>query len=74
MLYSYFILIYKMKEMICPLNYNVFKTLMMKSNKFYTEEDKPYPLSAYGKSKYYTEQLMLNQNYEKYWIFRKLQN
>lgn len=37
---------------------------------FYTEEDKPYPLSAYGKSKYYTEQLMLNQNYEKYWIFR----
>jgi hypothetical protein len=28
-----------MKEMICPLNYNVFKTLMMKSNKFYTEED-----------------------------------
>ena len=25
--------------MICPLNYNVFKTLMMKSNKFYTEED-----------------------------------
>jgi len=37
---------------------------------FYTEEDKPYPLSAYGKSKYYTEQLILNQNYEKYWIFR----
>ena len=37
---------------------------------FYTEEDAPYPLSAYGKSKYYTEQLLLNQSYEKYWIFR----
>jgi dTDP-4-dehydrorhamnose reductase len=37
---------------------------------FYTEEDIPYPLSTYGKSKYYTEQLLLNQNYSKYWIFR----
>jgi len=37
---------------------------------FYTEKDAPYPLSAYGKSKYYTEQLLLNQSYEKYWIFR----
>ena len=37
---------------------------------FYTEEDRPYPLSAYGKSKYFTEQLLLKQNYPKYWIFR----
>jgi dTDP-4-dehydrorhamnose reductase len=37
---------------------------------FYTESDHPYPLSAYGKSKYYTEQLLLNQEYEKYWVFR----
>lgn len=37
---------------------------------FYTEKDQPYPLSAYGKSKYYTEQLLQNQGYEKYWIFR----
>ena len=37
---------------------------------FYTEDDQPRPLSAYGKSKYYTEQLLLNQSYEKYWIFR----
>jgi dTDP-4-dehydrorhamnose reductase len=37
---------------------------------FYTEQDQPMPLSSYGKSKYYTEQLLLNQNYEKYWIFR----
>jgi dTDP-4-dehydrorhamnose reductase len=37
---------------------------------FYTEQDTPYPLSAYGKSKYYTEQLLQNQQYEKYWIFR----
>ena len=37
---------------------------------FYTEEDTPYPLSAYGKSKYYTEQILLNQDYKKYWIFR----
>jgi dTDP-4-dehydrorhamnose reductase len=37
---------------------------------FYTEQDTPYPLSAYGKSKYYTEQLLQNQGYEKYWIFR----
>jgi dTDP-4-dehydrorhamnose reductase len=37
---------------------------------FFTEEDHPTPLSAYGKSKYYTEQLLLNQQYDKYWIFR----
>ena len=37
---------------------------------YYTEEDTPFPLSAYGKSKYYTEQLLQNQGYEKYWIFR----
>jgi len=37
---------------------------------FYTEADQPYPLSAYGKSKYYVEQLLQNQDYEKYWIFR----
>lgn len=37
---------------------------------FYTEEDQPYPLSTYGKSKYYTEQMLLNQDYEKYWVFR----
>jgi dTDP-4-dehydrorhamnose reductase len=37
---------------------------------FYTEDDIPYPLSTYGKSKYYTEQLLQNQSYEKYWIFR----
>jgi dTDP-4-dehydrorhamnose reductase len=37
---------------------------------FYTEDDQPYPLSAYGKSKYYTEQSLQNQGYEKYWIFR----
>ena len=39
-------------------------------NEFYTEEDQPSPLSTYGKSKYFTEQLLLNQNYPKYWIFR----
>ena len=37
---------------------------------FYTEEDQPHPLSTYGKSKYYVEQSLLNQNYPKYWIFR----
>ena len=37
---------------------------------FFTEDDQPYPLSAYGKSKYYTEQLLLNQSYNKYYIFR----
>jgi len=37
---------------------------------FYTEEDQPYPLSTYGKSKYYMEQLLQNQEYKKYWIFR----
>jgi dTDP-4-dehydrorhamnose reductase len=37
---------------------------------FYTEQDQPYPLSAYGKSKYYTEELLKNQGYENYWIFR----
>ena len=37
---------------------------------YYTEDDTPFPLSAYGKSKYYTEQLLQNQGYEKYWIFR----
>ena len=37
---------------------------------FYTEQDTPYPLTAYGKSKYYTEQTLLNQSYDKFWIFR----
>jgi dTDP-4-dehydrorhamnose reductase len=37
---------------------------------FYTEEDKPFPLSTYGKSKYYVEQVIQNQKYDKYWIFR----
>lgn len=37
---------------------------------FYTEQDTPYPLTAYGKSKYYTEQTLLNQDYNKFWIFR----
>lgn len=37
---------------------------------FYTEEHQPDPLSTYGKSKYYMEQLLVNQEYEKYWIFR----
>jgi dTDP-4-dehydrorhamnose reductase len=37
---------------------------------YYTEKDVPNPLSVYGKSKYYTEQTLLNQSYEKYWIFR----
>ena len=30
---------------------------------FYTEADQPYPLSAYGKSKYYVEQLLQNQTH-----------
>jgi dTDP-4-dehydrorhamnose reductase len=37
---------------------------------FYTEEDQPYPLSTYGKSKYQVENFLKNQNYNKYWIFR----
>ena len=37
---------------------------------YYTEQDTPYPLSTYGKSKYYTEQVIQNQSYNKYWIFR----
>ena len=37
---------------------------------YYTEQDTPAPLSTYGKSKYCTEQLMMNQDYAKYWIFR----
>lgn len=37
---------------------------------YYTEQDTPKPLSAYGKSKYYTEQVLMNQGYNKFWIFR----
>ena len=37
---------------------------------FYTEQDQPYPLSSYGKSKYYVETYLKNQQYDKYWIFR----
>lgn len=37
---------------------------------YYTEKDEPNPLSTYGKSKYYVEKLLLNQQYPKYWIFR----
>lgn len=41
-----------------------------KNKEYYLDDDIPYPLSSYGKSKYYTEQLILNQSYSKYWIFR----
>ena len=37
---------------------------------YYTEEDKPQPLSSYGKSKFYVEEILLNQSYKKFWIFR----
>jgi len=37
---------------------------------FYTEQDQPYPLSSDGKSKYYVETYLKNQQYDKYWIFR----
>lgn len=36
----------------------------------YTEEDIPQPLSSYGKSKFFVEEILLNQSYEKFWIFR----
>ena len=36
----------------------------------YTEEDIPKPLSSYGKSKFFVEEILLNQSYEKFWIFR----
>lgn len=37
---------------------------------YFTEQDQPHPLSAYGKSKYYTEEILLNQQYNKFYIFR----
>lgn len=37
---------------------------------YYTEDDQPTPLSIYGKSKFFTEQFLLNQNYKKFYIFR----
>jgi dTDP-4-dehydrorhamnose reductase len=37
---------------------------------FYTEEDRPNPLSIYGKSKFYVEDFLLNQNYKKWYVFR----
>lgn len=37
---------------------------------FYTEQDIPYPLSIYGKSKYNTELALAAQSYKKYYIFR----
>ena len=37
---------------------------------FYTEEDIAYPLSVYGKSKYFVEEFLLNQSYDKWHIFR----
>lgn len=37
---------------------------------FYTEYDLPQPLSSYGKSKFFVEEVLLNQLYEKFWIFR----
>lgn len=36
----------------------------------YTEEDIPQPLSSYGKSKFFVEEILLNQSYKKFWIFR----
>jgi dTDP-4-dehydrorhamnose reductase len=37
---------------------------------YYDEYDKPTPLSMYGKSKFYVEDFILNQSYEKFYIFR----
>lgn len=37
---------------------------------YYTEDDKPQPLSSYGKSKFFVEEILLNQSYKKFWIFR----
>jgi len=37
---------------------------------YYTEDDIPKPLSSYGKSKFFVEEILLNQSYEKFWIFR----
>ena len=58
------------KELNIPYVFISTAGIFGNDKEFYTEEDAPYPLSAYGKSKYYTEQLLLNQSYEKYWIFR----
>lgn len=37
---------------------------------YYDENDKPTPLSTYGKSKYYTERFIQTDGYPKYYIFR----
>lgn len=39
-------------------------------DEYFTEDSTPGPLSTYGKSKYYVEQALLNQDYQKYFIFR----
>ena len=58
------------KELNIPYVFISTAGIFGNDKEFYTEEDSPYPLSDYCKSKYYTEQLLLNQSYEKYWIFR----
>jgi len=58
------------KDMNIPYVFISTAGIFGNDKEFYTEEDQPYPLSTYGKSKYYVEQSLLNQNYPKYWIFR----
>jgi len=58
------------KDKVIPYIFISTAGIFGNDKEFYTEEDQPYPLSAYGKSKYYTEQLLLNQGYNKYYIFR----
>lgn len=58
------------KDMNIPYVFISTAGIFGNDKEFYTEEDQPYPLSTYGKSKYYVEQSLLNQDYPKYWIFR----
>jgi len=58
------------KELNIPYVFISTAGIFGNDKEYYTEEDKPNPLSTYGKSKYYVEQALLNQSYEKYWIFR----
>lgn len=58
------------KDMNIPYVFISTAGIFGNDKEFYTEEDQPQPLSTYGKSKYYVEQSLLNQDYPKYWIFR----
>jgi len=58
------------KELNVPYIFISTAGIFGNDKEYFTENDKPDPLSVYGKSKYYVEEFIKNQGYNKWYIFR----